>query len=110
MPAAEPKRIVVSFGPDHAALEQRQVERAIEEARNLVPAPEIIAFAAFQWSPSRRLRRGLAGRSGLQQSRPVVEIPQIDCIRERVKAWREKGYPGFTGTTKRLLAYWTDPS
>ena len=31
------ERAVVSFGPEHAALEQRQVERAIEEAQTLVP-------------------------------------------------------------------------
>jgi adenine-specific DNA-methyltransferase len=47
----DPKRIVVSFGPTHAPLEQRQVEMAINEARKLVPAPKIIAFAAFQFDP-----------------------------------------------------------
>ena len=43
--------VVVSFGPDHAPLEQRQVARAIEEALALVPKPEIIVFAAFQFDP-----------------------------------------------------------
>lgn len=47
----KPQRIVVSFGPEHAPLEQRQVELAIEEARKLVPKPEIIVFAAFQFDP-----------------------------------------------------------
>ncbi len=46
-----PKRVVVSFGPDHAPLEQRQVELAIEEARTLAPRPTVIVFAAFQFDP-----------------------------------------------------------
>ena len=41
----------MSFGPDHAPLEQRQVELAIEEAQSLVPKPKIIVFAAFQFDP-----------------------------------------------------------
>lgn len=46
-----PQRIVVSFGPQHAPLEQRQVTQAIEEAQTLVPNPKIIVFAAFQFDP-----------------------------------------------------------
>jgi adenine-specific DNA-methyltransferase len=46
-----PQRAVVSLGPEHAPLEQRQVELAIEEARRLVPKPKIIVFAAFQFDP-----------------------------------------------------------
>lgn len=38
-----------------------------------------------------------------------VEIPLVNRLRPRVKAWREAGYPGVTAITKRLLAYWTDP-
>ncbi len=49
--AYEPRRVVVSFGPEHAPLEQKQVELAIEEARSLVPKPEIVVFAAFQFDP-----------------------------------------------------------
>ena len=45
------ERVVVSFGPDHAPLEQRQVARAIEEAQTLVPKPKIVVFAAFQFDP-----------------------------------------------------------
>ena len=44
-------RLAVSFGPDHAPLEQRQVAYAIEEAQSLVPKPKIIVFAAFQFDP-----------------------------------------------------------
>jgi adenine-specific DNA-methyltransferase len=45
------KRIVVSFGPEHAPLEQRQVAKAIEDAQTLVPRPKLIVFAAFQFDP-----------------------------------------------------------
>lgn len=45
------ERVVISFGPDYAPLEQRQVELAIEEAQKLVPKPKMIVFAAFQFDP-----------------------------------------------------------
>ena len=44
-------RFAVSFGPDHAPLEQRQMELAIEESQSLVPKPKIVVFAAFQFDP-----------------------------------------------------------
>jgi adenine-specific DNA-methyltransferase len=47
----EAQRVVISFGPEHAPLEQKQVELAIEEAHTLVPRPKIIVFAAFQFDP-----------------------------------------------------------
>lgn len=45
------KRVVVSFGPEHAPLEQRQVELAWEEARALEPKPALLLFAAFEFDP-----------------------------------------------------------
>ncbi len=36
------------------------------------------------------------------------EIPLVNQIRPRVKAWREAGYSGVTGITKRLLEHWTN--
>jgi adenine-specific DNA-methyltransferase len=45
------ERVVISFGPEHAPLEQRQVALAIEEAQLLVPKPKIVIFAAFQFDP-----------------------------------------------------------
>jgi len=47
----KPQRVVISFGPEHAPLEQKQVESAIEEAQTLVPKPKIIVFTAFQFDP-----------------------------------------------------------
>lgn len=45
------ERVVVSFGPEHAALEQKQVERAIEDAQRLVPKPKFVVFCAFTFDP-----------------------------------------------------------
>jgi adenine-specific DNA-methyltransferase len=50
-PTLTSQRVVVSFGPEHAPLEQRQVERALAEADTLVPKPKLIVFAAFQFDP-----------------------------------------------------------
>jgi adenine-specific DNA-methyltransferase len=44
--AKDRQRAVISFGPEHAPLEQKQVEMALEEARKLVPRPQLIVFAA----------------------------------------------------------------
>jgi type III restriction enzyme len=38
-----------------------------------------------------------------------VEIPLVNQIRPRVKAWRDAGCPGITAITKRLLEHWRDP-
>jgi len=50
----KPKRVVVCFGPEHAPLEQRMVELALEEARTLKPKPEIILFCAFHFDSEAR--------------------------------------------------------
>ena len=42
---------MVSFGPKHAALEQRQVEMAMREAGELFPRPKMIVFCAFTFDP-----------------------------------------------------------
>lgn len=47
----KPLRAVISFGPEHAPLEPRQVERALDEAGHLRPAPDLVIFAAFQFDP-----------------------------------------------------------
>jgi len=45
------ERVVVSFGPEHAALEQRQVANALVEAGKLFPLPRMIVFCAFAFDP-----------------------------------------------------------
>jgi adenine-specific DNA-methyltransferase len=49
--AATGERVVVSFGPEHGALEQRQVEMAMREAGHLFPRPTMIVYAAFAFDP-----------------------------------------------------------
>jgi type III restriction enzyme len=36
------------------------------------------------------------------------EIGLVNFIRPRIKKWRESGYPGVSGITKRLLDHWND--
>jgi type III restriction enzyme len=38
-----------------------------------------------------------------------VEIPLVNQIRPRIKAWREAGWPGVSSITRRLLEHWNDP-
>jgi len=45
----KPQRVVVCFGPEHAPLEQRTVELALEEAAHMKPKPQIVLFCAFQF-------------------------------------------------------------
>jgi adenine-specific DNA-methyltransferase len=47
----QPQRVVVSFGPEYAPLEQRQVELALDEAERLRPTPKLIVFASFHFDP-----------------------------------------------------------
>ena len=44
-------RVAVSFGPEHTALEQRQVEIAMREAGDLFPLPKMLVFCAFNFDP-----------------------------------------------------------
>lgn len=45
------ERVVVSFGPEHGALEARQVEHALNEAESLRPSAKYIIFCAFAYDP-----------------------------------------------------------
>ncbi|MBG1268359.1 site-specific DNA-methyltransferase [Nostoc sp. WHI] len=47
----KPMRAVISFGLEHAPLDQRQVDMAIEEAQSLIPKPKLVIFSAFQFDP-----------------------------------------------------------
>jgi type III restriction enzyme len=38
-----------------------------------------------------------------------VSLDLVNTIRERVKAWRERGYPGVTPITRQLLNHWNNP-
>ncbi|HWB11125.1 MAG TPA: DEAD/DEAH box helicase family protein [Pirellulales bacterium] len=39
----------------------------------------------------------------------ITENPTVNAIRQRVRLWREGGYPDITRTTARLLEHWSDP-
>jgi type III restriction enzyme len=38
-----------------------------------------------------------------------MEIALVNHIRTQVASWRERGYPGTTAITRRLLQHWQDP-
>lgn len=38
-----------------------------------------------------------------------VPLELVNTIRERVKSWRERGYPGVTPITRQLLNHWNNP-
>jgi len=38
-----------------------------------------------------------------------VEMDHVNQIRERVRQWRQQGYPGTTRITLELLRYWNEP-
>ena len=107
----EPKRTVISFGPEHALLEQRQVKLALKEAELLVPSPKILVFAAFQfdseaqkdidetiWEGVTLLKAYMNGdllTDDLKKKRSSSEsfwlIGQPDIKLERVKEGKDKG-------------------
>ena len=35
-----------------------------------------------------------------------IPIEQVEAIRPRIQRWREAGYPGVSGTTRKLLEHW----
>ena len=45
------KQAYISFGPDFGPLEQRQVEGAMDEVRELRDKPDFVIFAAFHFDP-----------------------------------------------------------
>src|SRR5262249_40363831 len=45
----------------------------------------------------------------LQITDQVIFMDRVNQLRERVKVWREEGYPGATAITSELFEYWFDP-
>lgn len=67
----------------------------------------------FIKEPGRRPAGYFIAGQGTNQYNDIgvfVELPLVNKIRPRVKAWCEKGYPGVTGVTKKLLEHWNDES
>ena len=66
----------------------------------------------FSREPGRRSAGYVVATSGskaFDDPGVFVPLPLVNRIRPRVKAWREAGHPGVTGTTRRLLDHWRDP-
>ncbi len=65
----------------------------------------------FRIKSGRRLAgyvRATPDAQGFDDPGIFVEIPLVNQIRGRVKRWREGGYAGVTGITRRLLEHWHD--
>lgn len=89
----DPKQVYVCFGPEHAPLEQRLVEHALDEARSLVPKPEIIVFCAFQFDPEARKDIEETNWPGIQLLEAQMDA---DLQNEDLKKKpRDSSNPGF---------------
>jgi len=49
-----------------------------------------------------------AGELGLDLGERVEENQLINQVRDQVSLWRQRGYPGVTSTTLRLLSHWNE--
>lgn len=68
--------------------------------------PQLLAGRrAAQYTMARSNRQG---RARMITHAPV-ELEMVNRIRERVKGWREAGYPGATAITRQLLQHWNRP-
>lgn len=68
---------------------------------------------SFIQEPGRRPAGYFIAGQGTNQYNDIgqfMELPLVNMIRPRVKAWRDSGYPGTTGITRKLLAHWNDPT
>lgn len=67
------------------------------------PAPRIVLGrrpAGYHGVPRTEQTRGAIA------SHAFLPLPLVNEIRERVRAWRERGYPNVTTTTRDLLEHW----
>ena len=89
--ADTPQTVAVSFGPNHAPLEQRQVEKAWQEALTLNPRPDLLVFAAFQFDPEAAkdidemdpALSGPAVSQGADERGPADRRPQAQAVQQR---------------------------
>ena len=66
---------------------------------------------SFVQEPGRRPAGYFVSGQGSNQYNDIgqfIELPLVNMIRPRVKKWREAGYPGVTGVTRKLLEHWND--
>jgi len=62
--------------------------------------------AGYYYRDPARARQASAQMSLLADEH-FVELTVVTSIREQVRSWRERGYPGVTHVTRRLLEHWT---
>lgn len=65
----------------------------------------------FVQEPGRRPAGYFIAGQGSNQYNDIgqfIELPMVNDIRNRVKAWRQSGYSGTTGVTRKLLEHWND--
>lgn len=55
------------------------------------------------------LRPRLRGEQASLLEEEFVPLESVNLIRERVRGWRLRGYPGVTALTRQLLQHWTNP-
>jgi type III restriction enzyme len=89
------KRLIVNSPYDKPKLHLRYVRevRKFELIEGRRPAGYIVASEA----------------GGFDDPGVFVSLELANKIRERVDAWREKGYPGITAISRELLTHWKDP-
>lgn len=85
----------------HFRFDERGITDEIIEARRpssyFVPIP-----------PPKTKSKQLSFETQWTQDR-TEETKFVNLVRRQVATWRRGDYPGVTRTTRRLLAYWTDP-
>ena len=88
--------------PDHLIINNPYVEPAHYWKRD--PATRL--FEKVEGRRPAGYVMATPGARSLDDLGVFISIPLVEKIRGRVSAWREAGYPGVTGTTKRLLQHW----
>ncbi len=76
-----------------------------------INSPYVEPEQHWNFNPAERKYELISGRrpAGYQASEGTFKALALATrIRPRVKQWRENGYPGITGVTKRLLDHWND--
>jgi type III restriction enzyme len=94
-PFEEPKRHFY-FADDGLGTDTRSGRR---KSAYLVPIP----------GPRKRKAVQLSLLDGDTLQEQLEENTSINQLRERVAVWRQGGYVGITGITRRLLQHWTNP-
>jgi adenine-specific DNA-methyltransferase len=76
------ERVVISFGPEHGALEQRQVEHAWAKRRTCSRRPKMIVLCAFTFDPEAAKDidevnwPGITAAQGADEHRPADRGPE----------------------------------